>query len=258
MAENDCPICADHNYLDAFTKGRARKATLPLPRWRRQDKFWKPEIQARQEHAATVDAEHRGNLLRVVFDEENFDERWKDFTVEVFGVESTGIPMLPRNSEGVMLMPPGPLFFLVSFFPKGSQAAHFYQFFVCRVKHQASDLSLVSHWWPSHGRRVSLQSSLAPSPVNGDLDVIKDALDFFQKETRGGQEKFTEEMISDVLGMLGPHAKQKAAALALQVTETTLKRWRTRHGMSAWRDVVNRYGQTHHRGSERRQSRFYK
>ena len=241
MSENDCPFCADHNYLDAFTKGRARKVALPLPPWRRQDKFWKQEIQARQEHAATVETEQRGNLLRIVFNEENFDERWKDFTVEVFGVESTGIPMLPRNSEGVLVSPPGPFFFLVPFFPEGVQEPHYYQFFVCRVKHQASDLSLIAHWWQTHGRLINLQSSLAPFPLNGDLDVIKDALDFFQKETRGGHEKFTEEMISDVLKMLGPHATQRAAANALQVTETTLKRWRARHGMLTWGDVINRY-----------------
>ncbi|MDQ3254455.1 MAG: RWP-RK domain-containing protein [Acidobacteriota bacterium] len=179
-----------------------------------------------------------------MFDEENFEERWNDFTVEVFGVESSGSPMLPRNSAGVLVSPPGPFFFLASFFPKGSQTAHYYQFFVCRVKHKTSDLCLVSHWWQSHGRLINLQGSLSPFPLNWELDIIKDALDFFLKETRGGQEKFTEEMMSDVLRMLGPHATIRAAANSLQVTETTLNRWRRRHGMRAWRDVINRYSGT--------------
>jgi hypothetical protein len=244
MTDQECPFCPSPDYLEDFTKGQAKKTIVPIPTWRRQYRFWEQAIQKRIEEVATAETEQRGKFLRTVFDEDNFEERWRDFTVEVFGIETEGEPFLPRNPERVSIEPPGPFFFSSTSFPKlkeGDETPYYRQFFICRIKHKISDMSLVAHWWPTHGRLINLQSPLSPFPVNSDLNVIKDALSFFQTETRGAPAKFSEEVVSDVLRRLPTNATQKAAADELQVTERTLERWRARQGMSTWQEVVNRY-----------------
>ncbi len=241
-----CPFCSDPDFLAPFTEGKAKKVMIPLPLQRRQEKFWHPSVSSKgAESQAHIEAEKRDQFLRIVFDQENFKERWADFKIEDFGIESVGAPFLPRDEERVIINPPGPFFFLYSSFPRlgrGDETAHYGQFFACRITHKDSDLSIIVHWWPTHGRLIDIHGSLSPFPVNSDLNVIKDALSFFQTETRGASAKFSEEVVSDVLRRLGANITQKAAADELQVTERTLERWRARHGMVTWKEVVNRYG----------------
>ncbi len=245
MTNQECPFCSNLNYLEDFTKGRAKKIMTPFPSWRRHYKFWEQEIQKRLEDEATVETEQRGKFLRTAFDEGNFEERWQGFKVEVFGIESEGEPFLPRNSERVSIDPPGPFFFSSTSLPKlkeGDETPYYKQFFICRITHKSNDILLVAHWWPTHGRVINLQSPLSPFPVNSDLNVIKDALDFFQAETRGAPAKLNLELVSDVVRRLGTNVTQKAAADELQVTEHGLEKWRARQGMVTWKEVVSRLG----------------
>jgi hypothetical protein len=239
-----CPYCADPDFLAPFTEGKAKKVMIPLPLQRRQEKFWHPSVSSKgAESQAHIEAEKRDQFLRIVFDQENFKERWADFKIEDFGIESVGAPFLPRDEERVSIYPPGPFFFAYSSFPRlgrGDETAHYGQFFACRITHKDSDLSIIVHWWPTHGRLIDIHGSLSPFPVNGDLEVIKTALDFFSRETRGNP-KLSEEIISDVLRRLR-EPTQRAAAEELQVTEQALEKWRARQGMATWREVINRYG----------------
>ena len=235
-----CPYCADPDFLASFTEGRAKKIRVLLPAYMRQNRFWKKGRLRRPDYTAHAEGEQRGDRLRVVFDEENFDQRWRDFTVEVFGIESTGELILPRSEEGFYHSPPPPFFFEVSV-PQGeNQPFKYQQFFICRITHKSSDVSILVHWWADHGRVMRIDSSLSWDATNDSLGIIKTGCEFFQRETRGGI-KITEERIRQVLAESGASLTQKDAARWLSVTENGLEKWRARRGISTWQEVVERF-----------------
>ena len=236
-----CPYCADPDFLASFTEGGAKKIRVLLPAYMRQNRFWKKGRLRRPDYTAHAEGEQRGDRLRVVFDEENFDQRWRDFTVEVFGIESTSELILPRTEERVYHSPPPPFFYAISV-PQGeNQPFKYQQFFICRITHKKSDVSILVHWWADHGRVMRIDSSLSWDATNDSLGIIKTGCEFFQRETRGAEKKITDERLKRVLSKLGNSATQVSAAKELKVSETALEKWRRRQGIESWRDVVSRY-----------------
>jgi hypothetical protein len=108
------------------------------------------------------------------------------------------------------------------------------------ITHKHSLLTLEAHWWPTHGLLINLQGHLAPNATNDDLEVAREALEFFREETRGNA-KITDERIRVALTELGTHATQIAAAKVMEVSESALEKWRRRRGIDTWQEVVSRY-----------------
>jgi hypothetical protein len=240
MNYETCPFCADSDFLASFTKGEAEKTKVEIPAYARQDKFWK-RGKLKPNQKIQVPAELRGDRLRIVFDKKNFDDRWQDFKVEVFGIRSTGEMYLPKQFDRVYYNPPPPFFFASSISQGEDQPLVYRQFFACRITHKSDDVSIIVHWWANHGRKFDMCGSLAPESVSDKLEVTKNALSFFQRETRGAEKKITDARLKSVISKLGTSATQVAAAKALKVSETALEKWRRRQEIESWRDVVNRY-----------------
>jgi len=100
-----------------------------------------------------------------------------------------------------------------------------------RIAH-TSGLLLFVHWWPSHGFKTEI-TNLEPE----GFALVNKILNLFKPETRGNP-KFTEADIKKVVTRLGPKATQKTVAKALNVSESTLEKWRQRRGVSTWREVL--------------------
>lgn len=238
MPMTQCPFCSDPNYLAAFTKGKSKKVQVPLPLWHRQEKFWSSDMQKSPNYLVTLETEKRGDLLRTVLKEEDFRDPWRDFIVEVFGVESIGEPLLPTNNNSTITGPPAPFFFLSTVFQGESLPFLYRQFFACRITHKGRDISLVVHWWVSHGRLMHIHGPLSLGDAKRNLKMIKESLDFFQPEARGNP-KLGLENVLDAYRRAGYKATQKAVAKELQVTEQALERWRKRFNLSTWREVTD-------------------
>jgi hypothetical protein len=238
MNKDTCPFCADPNLLASFTEGDAEKVMVLIPVYMRQDRFWKKGKFKQAKYTVHAEAELRGDRLRMIFDEENFDARWRDFKVEVLGIQSVEEMFLPKNEDRVYYSPPPPFFFAMDVWQGNNQPFAYQQFFACRITHKDSDVSIFVHWWANHGRIMRVDSSLLPDTTNDTLAIIKAACDFFQREKRGDP-KLSLELILDAHRRLGSKTTQRAIAGELKVSERALEKWRARQGMSSWRQVEN-------------------
>jgi hypothetical protein len=239
MTQVECPFCSNPNFLAAATKGRATKIEVLLPFHARQEKFWPA---ATREYNARVktDVEKRGEYLHTSFYGEDFEERWRDFTVEVFGIESAGEIIYPRKSERAWDSPPPPFLFVESVIQGPNQDPLIRQFFACRITHKQTTTVLIAHWWPSHGRLFTMGGKLSAEYPNDAIELFRSAFDFFHRETRGSA-KVTDTEIKKVVALLGAKATQRNAAKVLNVSESTLEKWRQRRGISTWKEVVKSY-----------------
>jgi hypothetical protein len=242
MSYDTCPFCADPNFLASFTEGDAEKIKVLIPAYMRQDKFWKKGKFKRASYTVHAEAELRGDRLRIVFDEENLDDRWRDFKVEVLGIQSVGNLILPRREDRVYYSPPPPFFFAASVFQGEGQATNYQQFFACRITHKDSDVSIIVHWWANHGRVMRVDGTLPLETANDILKVIKTACDLFQRETRGNP-KFSEIDLIEAIQKVGANATQSAVARELNVSDRTLREWTANRGMS-WERTRGRYKNT--------------
>jgi len=242
MTQVECPFCSNPDFLAAATKGRATKAEVLLPFHARQEKFWRSHLRE-YNTTVTTDAEKRGEYVHTSFYGDDFESRWGDFTVEVIGIEA-GKPIFPRDDDRVIPSPPTPFFF---FAPSAFDALtpyRYHHFFIARITHGLSNIELIVHWWPTHGRLFEMRGKIASQEPNDDIEAFKTAFGFFQRETRGAEKKITDERLKRVLSKLGAEATQEGAAKALKVSGTALEKWRRRQGIESWRDVVNRYSVT--------------
>lgn len=200
--------------------------SISWPRYRLQEKFWKRKLLGDQEPPLSVWMEQRSDYLRIVLENDKFEERWRGFTVEVFGINSVG--------ERLREDPPGPFFFITS--PSafhGDETEHNYlQFFACRITHKRTLAELIVHWWPTHGHLFEMRGPLMTQENNNDIEVFKTAFDFFQREARGNP-KISEQAIKKTIQKLGQRATQRAVAREIGVTEQGLDKWRSRRGMSS-------------------------
>ncbi len=231
----ECPFCADPNLFESFTKGSAQKIKVALPFNVKQHNLW-PEAVRKYGNRVKADAEQTGKYIRVPFYGKDFKPRWRDYVVEVFGIETAGEINYPRKFEHVWDSPPGPFFFIES--PPQDHSAQILirNFIACRVTHK-NGLELFLHWWPSHGLKT-ISSGL--KSVN-DFDAFSQIMKLFRPETRGAEKKITDARLKTVLSDLGAEATQTSAARALKVSETALEKWRRRQGIKTWREVVNRF-----------------
>jgi hypothetical protein len=238
MPQDACPFCENPNFLADAGRGRATKIEIRLPYYTRQEKFWRSDL---REYNATVttNVEKRGEYLHTSFFGDDFEPRWRDFTVEVIGVEADEV-IFPLDDDGVIPGPPTPFFFFASVAPDALTTFRYQHFFIARITHSLSNVELIAHWWPSHGRLFTMGGKLSAEYPNDDIERFRSAFDFFHRETRGSA-KVTDADIKKVVTLLGPKATQKSAAKALNVSESTLEKWRQRRGVSTWREVLEGY-----------------
>jgi hypothetical protein len=57
----------------------------------------------------------------------------------------------------------------------------------------------------------------------------------------GRTPRLTESVVSDAVKRIGPAATQQAVARQLEVTEQGLSKWRARHGLRSWQEVLSKY-----------------
>ncbi len=242
MTQVECPFCKNPNFIADAGKGRAKKISVLWPRWHLQGRFWREKLRKLTDdyrRAASIVAEQRGESLRIVLEGEDFEERWRDFTVEVFGVEAAK-PIFPRDSDRVIPGPPSPFFFFGSVADTNVAPFRYQHFFVARITHKLSNVEMIVHWWPTHGRLFTMGGKLSAEYPNDDIELFRSAFDFFHRETRGSA-KVTDTEIKKVVALLGAKATQRNAAKVLNVSESTLEKWRQRQGISTWKEVVKSY-----------------
>ncbi len=239
--QQQCPFCLDPGYyIDRFLRGRAKSVEVKVPTWRRQERFWNQNISKDVSGLVVAQAEQCGDSLRVPFFGDDFEPRWKDYTVKVYGVETLGEAFFPLAKNQTTLDLPAPFFYLQYKTQKHDPRLLYQQFFACRITHKLSNVELLVHWWPSHGRRLQVSSSLFPEETNGDIEILTTAMEFFRVEARG-EPKFTEGDIAKAMQKLGDNATQSEVASELRVTARTLQRWASRNGLADWDAVKARY-----------------
>lgn len=233
MKSIECPYCAKPNLIDEARKGRAKKIEIVTPELGRGGHaFWREGVPRH-----TLQAEQRGEYLRVVIGDEFFEDRWRGFTVELYGFESASELGYPQAEERLWDLPPKPFFIIGS----NTQLDGSWQFLCCRITHQLSSMELIVHWWPTHGRLYKLAGSLPPAEANNQITIINDAFEFFRVESRG-EPKVTEMEVFSAMHRLGSRATQAEVAKELNVTGRTLQRWASRNGFQSWEEVKDRYG----------------
>jgi hypothetical protein len=121
-----------------------------------------------------------------------------------------------------------------------SPTSYWHLFNACRITKKGSKVTVDVHWWPDHGRKVTISNLTPAGPSAADLEVINQAVKFFRVETRG-RGKVTEDKLRAALASLGPSATMSATAKELKLNEGTLEKWRQRKRINSWREVVNRY-----------------
>ena len=244
MTQTPCPYCSNPNYLEAFTKGRVKEIDVQLPIWARQGKFWRQDRPKGIDRPVTAPAKKSGNLLLMLLEGDLFEERWRDFTVEVFGYDSSDSQPPGRgDDEPVYHGPPGPfLFFAYAAEIPGEydRGTRFRMFDACRITNRNSDITLFAHWHPSHGRLIKIEGVLNREDPNADIEAFKTAFDFFQRETRGAP-KITENDLVKAMQTLGEDATLTSVAKELEVTRQALQFWARRGGMESWEKVKERY-----------------
>ncbi len=239
MTQVECPFCSNPDFLAAATRGRATKIEVRLPFYTRQEKFWRSELREYNK-TVTTDVEKRGEYLHTSFYGDDFEERWRDFTVEVFGIESAGEIIYPRKSEMAWDSPPTPFLFVESVIQGPNQDPLIRQFFACRITHKQTTAVLIAHWWPSHGRRLEIYSELDVMTPGSSIDAATAGLEFFKRETRGAP-KITERGLVKAIQTLGKDATLTSVAKELDVTRQALQFWARRGGMESWEKVKKRY-----------------
>jgi len=180
----------------------------------------------------------------MVLEGDLFEERWRDFTVEVFGYDSSDSQPPGRgDDEPVYHGPPGPfLFFAYAAEIPGEydRGTRFRMFDACRITNRNSDFRLFAHWHLSHGRLIKTEGVLNFEDPNTDIEAFKTAFDFFQRETRGAP-KITENDLVKAMQTLGEDATLTSVAKELEVTRQALQFWARRGGMESWEKVKERY-----------------
>ncbi len=241
-----CPFCANPRFIADRSRGKAKKISVLWPRWRLQEKFWSEKILKLNDdygHLASVVAEQRGESLRIVLEGDDFKKHWRDFVVEVFGIESVGEIIYPRKFERVWDNPPQPFLFVESTYQGPNQAALTRQFFACRITHKHTLAELIVHWWPTHGRLFEMRGPLVTQEPNSDIEAFKTAFDFFQRETRGAP-KIKEVELVGAIRRLGTKATQAATAKEIGVSPQALRQWAARKGIHTWGEVKSQYKTT--------------
>jgi len=244
MTQTPCPYCSNPNYLEAFTKGRVKEIDVQLPIWARQGKFWRQDRPKGIDRPVTAPAKKSGNLLLMLLEGDLFEERWRDFTVEVFGYDSSDSQPPGRgDDEPVYHGPPGPfLFFAYAAEIPGEydRGTRFRMFDACRITNRNSDITLFAHWHPSHGRLIKTEGVLNFEDPNTDIEAFKTAFDFFQRETRGAP-KIKEVELVGAIRRLGTKATQAATAKEIGVSPQSLRQWAARKGIHTWSAVKSQY-----------------
>ncbi len=249
--EHPCPLCTGQHKLEDFSQKHEWVQVRFWPfEW--QGTFWRRDILggARDEEGRRIgfqlELEWHGDLIRTVLDDAHFEPRWQGFAVEVFGYQAMGDPpgMAELTAQGYY-GPPSPFFFSEVFTVEApddeDESLHGHRtFYAARITHKDSDLSLLVHWWPTHGRLVELRGTLPRAGVRETLAAMYTALEFFQRETRGNA-KLNDDRVKGVLHELGPDTTQVAAAEALNVSERALEKWRARRGLSTWQEVIEQF-----------------
>jgi hypothetical protein len=212
-------------------RGRVKKIEIDMPLGRGRDRFWKRSVPR-----DILEAEQRGDNLRIVFGDEYFEERWSGFTVELYGFESDDGIIYPPRAEGrVWDEPPGPFFFLQS-----SGVFKIRHFLLSRITHELSSMELIVHWWPTHGRQFKLTGPLTPGDNNEDISIIGDAMEFFRVDLRG-EPKVSEIDLVLTMRELGDSATQAEVASELKVSPRTLQRWIARNGFQSWDEYKDKF-----------------
>ena len=177
----------------------------------------------------------RADFKIITITGDDLAEAWSDLTIELLGVKFLEEPPYP---------PPDQFFKMSgeSYYDGESAGRHtWYLYNIYRISNKKINLVIDVHWWPDHGRVVTIQDFDPAGASVADIQMINDALKLFRVETRGGV-KITEDRIRDLVAECGGNVSQKNAAMYLNVTESGLERWRARRGLATWQEVVNLYG----------------
>jgi hypothetical protein len=228
-----CPYCSDLNIFEkAFATPIERSETAWLPRVRN---IWRAAPDASNLIKLKEKEVIRGDYRIITVTGHDLAEQLDDFTIEILGVRFIEEPPFPPPDQ---------------FFKQGGEVHYdhhaktekqfWFLYNIYRVTHSKTDLVVDVHWWPEHGRIVTIQDFSAAGASATEIQVINETLKLFRIETRGGI-KITEERIRQVLAGSGPNLMQKDAARWLDVTENGLEKWRARRGISTWQEVIERF-----------------
>lgn len=229
MLSSECPYCSDPKKYQNISSDKPETENGFLIA--RVGKFWKRSVGT--SNMLAVKSHFYGDHWRIhISGKQHFIERFKNFDLDILTFKSKYSPWSV----------PGPLF--LTFLIAAAKDTEF-QFSVCRITHKKSPLIVEAHKWFSHGTMVTVRGFPAKENefTSADLDVIKEAMEFFRVETRG-QPKITPGDVAKAIQELGSDATQAAVAKELGVTGSALRAWAVRSGMRNWESVKDHYRNT--------------
>jgi hypothetical protein len=236
MTKLKCPYCSDPNiFQKAFAAPIGKKEVAALRAVR--NNIWRSASDIYGLINLKKKEVTRGDFKIITITGDDLAEAWSSLTIEILGVKFLQEPPYPPPDQ---------------FFKRGGESSYdvasedttglhtWYLYNIYRITHRDINLVIDVHWWPDHGRVVTIQDFDPAGTSIADIQMINDALKLFRIETRGGV-KITEERIRQFFAKSGAATSQKDAARTLNVTENGLEKWRARRGMSNWQEVVERF-----------------
>lgn len=225
-----CPFCSDYDHFDAALKSRItaeRIVSVEIrqdvrhlpPRWRKESRYL----------SAVAETQERGKYwyvaLSLPFREEVAKEnrgRSPSFMVEILGLKYRKKPPTPP-----------PPFFHVDQFIQPNRPIHYVSYQACLISCTTSPLEVMIHWWPDHGRKVTINDFPLDKATSTDFERLKEALNLFRySETRGKKESITERAVKAAIRNLEQQdapLTRKTLALNLNCNYDTLQKWLKRH-----------------------------
>lgn len=226
MLAEPCPYCSDPKSFqrELSGEGRADHETGIA----RVGKFWARDDAGGMLVAVSYD---HGDYWRVPIGGEHFIDRFKDFKLDILSFKA------PYSAWGFASS--GSLFLLTAA-PADLAGSNKFPLNVARVSHNHSPVVVDAHTWFSHGTVLTVHH-LPRQLSSADVTAMREALEFFRPETRGGPPKITEARLRAALAEAGADATQLDVARRLKVTEQGLIKWRAKRGLKSWQEVLSRY-----------------
>ncbi len=241
MNDTQCPYCTNPElFRDIQLRESKPEDHMLIPR---QGKFWQA-LESENRPYKIVPFSNEGDHFRITLYKGHpgtgkyFTDKFKHFKLDLIGL-SVGHAPSAQGGNPFFLRDTRVEATLLGRVRYHSTPKETILFAGCRVRHDQSPIEIQAHWWHSHGTIIKVLGFEHDDPTNKGVKVLKDAMGFFEAETRG-QPKFTELQLMKAIQKHGEGATQAKIAKELGVGDRTLRDWTTRMGVS-WEGVKERY-----------------
>lgn len=238
----ECPYCARPDLFEPreLSKwGRGQIVTI-----RKGGNYWKPlkkELKKWEWLRQFTEYPFEDHVRYHIDGKEHFAAKFQDFDIDVIGMTSDERPPLAQGAP--FFFRSGPVmrtYRVLKAQGRVDKPLNWKSYSACRITHRPTDTKVDFHWHQTHGLIAAVRDFPFGKAKKADFLIVETAMSFFRVPMRGNP-KIREEYIEAALERLGAEATARAVAKDLGVTEQGLEKWRDRHGMNSWSEVVEEY-----------------